>query len=156
MTGLSRCTSPRPTALIWVDLVDERHPSVEELEQYLESLSEVSRLEITGRILELNRLATIGQVPGARQEFDRIARYPDLPIFELKWSHDVLGVVTLIRQYHAEPVDRADILVALHRHIKKQGSSAQVYPAQDAEIDFAQSRFEIGIKNGWDVPQYNL
>lgn len=128
----SRCSNEEAAPYQWVDYVDQGHPSVIELEEWFQSLSPFARSHEQGTIDNLMEQAQKGKLwesNDAKTPIKPITSDPEL--FELR--HTALNQP--IRFYHAEPERYPNLLLALHRHIKKE------LPPQQDEVEFAIGRY---------------
>lgn len=148
---MSLCNVPRDIPINWLDFIDQKHPSVIELEMFIDSLLLPARLLLLGKIQDLKARAALGRIPLDSREFEPISLYPEL--FELKWqASSGSGSRVQIRQYHAEPQVIPNLLVALHIHIKRILSDQSIVTElQNIEISYAKFRLEAGRKQNWVV-----
>lgn len=127
--------------MTWIDVIDDNHPSVVELADWLSTLNPRTYLDLVGRMDALKARAARGEIhvpeDGSYQELDAIRKDPD--IYELRWTL----LSKEIRQYHGEPARHPNHLIALHVHIKgdKVHRELHSHPGQDAEIDTAVKRY---------------
>lgn len=153
----SRCVYPRVRPLVWVFWFDSAHTSVTQLQQFIDALPEIERDDLWGQIQTLRNLAAEGSVPDSR-EFIKAMR-PDAnavavpTLFELRWQVEVGRQIVPIRQYHVEPDDLPEVLLALHIHIKRtDGDQGDISRWQDQEIAHARARFVTGSQGAASMP----
>jgi hypothetical protein len=128
----------------WLDYIDQSHPSVVAFSDWLSTLLPPVQTVLLGQIEALTDLAAEGALiydPDAENNpkalLVPIRKQPE--IFELRWKL----LTKQVRQYHAEPVMRPDVLAALHIHIKTSN------PPQKQEVATAVSRHAIAETVGW-------
>lgn len=136
----SRCCDPSLAPLEWVDYVDTTHASVQELEEWLASLSPFARNHELGEIEDLMEAASNGELWDSGDETTRIKPIREDPeVFELRRT----ALSKKLRFYHGEPAHLPTALVALHRHIKVDTVGQQV------EIEHAAARYTEGRAKRW-------
>ena len=124
----SRCCSPGEVPYIWRTFYDLQHPSVRELEEWLNSLSPFNRMHELGRIDDLFDKAANGQLWDSNDSKTPIKPINSDPeLFELRHT----ALKKPLRFYHAEPPRYPRYLIGLHKHIKSSPDS------QQSEIEFA-------------------
>ena len=146
----SRCVTPRPKPLAWVDYIDTGNPAVTAFRRWLVSVPRVVREQAEGDIVALRELAAAGELDANESTtFEPVHSLPDL--FELKWRFRRAGKKLVhVRQYHAEPSELPTSLVALHIHVKGlNGSKSEIKRRQDAEMAHARLRFIAGERSLW-------
>ena len=157
----SRCVSLPERPQAWVFWFDSTHPSVTQLQHFIDSLPEIERDDLWGRIQALRDLAAGGRLPDT-PEFIKAMRPESASVavptlFELRWQVDLSHQAVPIRQYHVEPDDLPDVLLALHIHIKRiDGDQEHITRLQDQEIAFARARFIQGSQQALSMQGYNL
>jgi|SRR5699024_6282638 len=128
----SRCSDKESGPYRWFDYVDEEHPSVIHLEEWLQSLPFFAQSDERGKIdavMDKARQGELWDSGDAKSPLRPITSDPEL--FELRH----MALTKPLRLYHAEPSKHPDLLLLLHRHIKKD------VPPQQEEIDFAVERY---------------
>jgi hypothetical protein len=139
----SRCTIPSPQPYVWehyragVNRVAEN-----ELEAALEDGCQ-TQTEYDFRLAEVDALrdrASRGELEVKSRDEDPeivpVMSYPTL--WELRWDFGGRP----FRQYHAEPITRPDVLLALLSHWKSvTGAADQIRAAQQAKMSEAARRF---------------
>lgn len=134
--------------------LDSDHESLVELQDWLDTLSEVDRELVEEEIEDLLEAASRGRIP--KPVYENLVRVGIDPMFlELRWLFRGLGKRSKdvpVRQYHAEPTELPDALVALHRHIKKwKGlTKAQRDELQETEMRYAKFRYIAGKSSQWE------
>ncbi|WP_260300803.1 hypothetical protein [Rathayibacter sp. PhB152] len=126
--------------MTWLDHVDDAHPSMRDLEQWLSSLTPWSRAHELGRVDDLLEAAAAGDLYDTGDErtpIKPIRRDPE--VFELRHT----SLSKKLRFYHGEPPELPSSLVALHRHIKSTAAD------QEAQIEHAAERYEGGRSSTW-------
>lgn len=134
---------------MWVDFCDAGHASVIELAEFLEHLPYVVRQTIEESMAELQQRAAKGAIhEDEERAFEPVSSFP--LIYELKWKFTVKGDRVHIRQYHGEPTEVPELLIALHRHLKDTSAPAAVQRnEQNAEMSQAALRLRGGEPSLW-------
>lgn len=136
----SRCCARHEPPLDWYNYVNNAHPSVVSMDNWLASLVPFERHHQEGENEELFEAAAAGGLWESGDETTRIKPiYSDPDVYELRRK----ALTKPLRFYHAEPAELPTSLIALHRHIKSSASS------QQAEIDYAVGRYRRGSKTNW-------
>ncbi len=145
----SKCIVRRNVPLKWLDYIDYTNKSVMAFWDFTNSLPEIRRLDVIAMIESLKERASLGQIPADSWQIQNITLYPEL--HELKWRFR--GYPTFhVRQYHTEPIQLSENLLALHIHLKDvSGSELEIKTAQNQEISFAKMRYVAGRINNWVV-----
>lgn len=124
----SRCCRPQNAPYIWHCFYRYDNKSVQEVQEWLDSLSVFAAIHEQGRITTLFEIAAQGKLWDTGDYLTQIKPVRSDPeIFELR--HTALN--RALRFYHAEPSAYPKYLIALHKHMKT-GSVTQ-----QEEIDFA-------------------
>lgn len=139
----SRCCNASLAPMMWVDFVDPVHPSVSDLDQWLQGLPPFARVHEEGEIEELMEAAAAGQLWDSGDATTHIKPIREDPeVFELRRS----ALSKKLRFYHGEPAELPRGLVALHRHIKTSDAAQQV------EIEYTAGRYQDGRTTRWSQP----
>lgn len=146
----SRCTQPRLIPLEWREFYDFTNLSFMAYRSWLLDLPIARRQIIEAEIGARKDAAAVGQITEEmRKTFEPVRTQPG--IFELKWEHKSFGQRFQIRQYHGEPIEMPELLVATHIHLKDiKGTKVEIDRKQDLEMDFAHKRFREGESINWE------
>lgn len=138
--------------MTWLDYVDDGAPSVAAFASWLSQLHPSVRRDLVVKIDALRALAAAGDIvisgDDAVDQLAAIRADPDL--YELRWTL----LTKVVRQYHGEPPEDGDLLVALHMHIKgdttllRRGGQRRI-SNQPAEIARAVRRYRDGHESAW-------
>lgn len=124
----------------WVHYIEHTHPGVVELYGWLDSLAPFAREHELGRLDELMEAAAHGRLQDSGDALTPIKPVRvDPEIFELR--HKMLPKA--VRFYHGEPGELPNALIALHHHMKADGS------AQEPHIQHAAERYADGRGSLW-------
>lgn len=134
----------------WRDYIDESHVSVEAYKAWLLSLPLKDLEEVQEAVEALRQLAAAGEIEEGEKDDLLGDTSVDPRIFALKWRF--FG--RHIRQYHAEPEQLDQLLVALHVHTKPVNTRApavwdEVKRKQGFEMSFARLRYVAGFHSQW-------
>lgn len=118
----SRCCHPEGAPYEWQHEEQQSHPSVVALDDWLASLPPFSRSHEEGEIDDLFEAAASGLLWDSGDSTTPIKPvFEDPEVYELRRT----ALTKKLRFYHAEPWRAPAKLVALHRHIKVDGSTQQ-------------------------------
>jgi len=133
---------------MWINLINPSSESMRDLQALIDSQSEIVAADIVGQILALRSRAARGLLRADHNEIQNMKLHPEL--FELKWRFVINSTKVEIRQYHGEPTEVADLLVASHMHTKRlDGTATQIRQWQNDEIEYARHRYSL-----WSVPKW--
>jgi len=131
--------------------LDRSHASVIELEDWILSLSEIDRELVEEDIQDLLDIAASGRIPRpVEKSLKRLAFDP--LILELRWTfRGIERRAVVVRQYHSEPGELPDSLVALHRHIKQWSGLSKEQRASIQNLEIGRARWQrvVGAPTLW-------
>lgn len=136
----SRCCDPSLGPFEWRDYIDDQHPSVREIAEWLSSLPHFEQEHQKGEIEALLERAAAGLIEDSADAKTSIKPiWEDPEIFELRRR----ALTKHLRFYHGEPEELPKHLIAVHKHIKHDSRSQQL------EIEDAAGRYRAGRPNRW-------
>ena len=145
MSGKTRCSIPQLGPYRWIDFTDAAHKSYKHFESWIRGLPPAAQDDLRGQLAARENLARLGRLPkGATKYVEPVREFPGL--VELKWDfyEPHTEKKREIRQYHGEPTSPKDVLVRLHRHVKRTHGFLRrvIKQLQVAEFDAADRRFD--------------
>lgn len=157
LAALSRCCQDANGPYRWHAYYPKKSPELDRLRAWYAKLPPVPKDAIFGILEDLFESAASGLASpyddgepikimrGAADSYElRALLDPDVPKTEKEE----------FRHYHYEPAAPwHDVLVALHGHLKNfDGTPKEVSARQDAEMEFAYERCDLGRQKMWDLP----
>ncbi|WP_082454645.1 MULTISPECIES: hypothetical protein [unclassified Frigoribacterium] len=136
----SRCCRPEDGPYVWRDYRDPTRQAAVDFETWLQGLAPFARAHQEGENEDLLEAAARGELKDSGDETTAIKPIVANPeIYELRRT----ALSKKLRFYHGEPSELALMLVALHRHMKVDGTP------QQPEIEFAAARYIQGRPSSW-------
>lgn len=128
----SRCSQASGAPYAWEHRHDPGHPSVIELDNWLNTLAPFAKAHEEGEIEGLLEDAQHGRLWDACDPTTKIKPIVmDPEVYELR--HKALS--KMLRFYHGEPIQAPHLLIGLHRHIKHDDAT------QQQEISYSVARY---------------
>lgn len=146
MPRTTRTAEPKGAPYTWVHYFDSTHADHIEIEAWLASLTPLVRQQREEDIAALLDLAGAGGINSDDQRvIEPVTSFPEL--WEVKWHFPGRRE---LRQYHAEPAARAELLVSVHRHLKKvDGTKREQKDAQNHAMAQGKLRHMAGATTEW-------
>lgn len=137
----------------WTNAWDLQHQEMLEVDAWLQSLPMALAEAHEGAIDSLCNRAARGKLAATDDDTPIVAVASQPDLFELRWKFDSRegDDVRFLRQYHAEPDAKPQLLVRTHRHLKWiEGTAAEIEDRQNKSMAVGQEMYNEWLKSNCD------